>query len=182
MGGYSFGPAPSYFLIYEGRGYDYKAIAGVAHDYRYPERGPLKQEEFSGRQGRCCYPPSLRSAERRPRSLPRFTRLKVSEHELRPIASDCLCRNKVRSRPSKSSVPLLVHSLGDALREMKSSIAPTVRTVQGSLSNRATSISVSTSRSAAFRRNRICSIRAFGMAFHRRVNSGSINFDALPFH
>jgi hypothetical protein len=45
---YRFGPARSYFLIYEGRRYDSKAIAGVAHDYQFPERGPLKLDEFSG--------------------------------------------------------------------------------------------------------------------------------------
>jgi hypothetical protein len=45
---YGFGSARSYFLIYEGRQYDSKAIAGVAHGYQYPDKGPLLAKDFTG--------------------------------------------------------------------------------------------------------------------------------------
>lgn len=40
--------ARSYVLLYNDRAYDSKAIAGVAYGYEYPDRGPLKADEFSG--------------------------------------------------------------------------------------------------------------------------------------
>lgn len=45
---YGFGRARSYFLRYNGRNYDSKAIAGVACGFQHPEWGPLKPEDFSG--------------------------------------------------------------------------------------------------------------------------------------
>jgi 5-methylcytosine-specific restriction enzyme A len=44
---YKFGPARSYFLEWNGRLYDSKAIAGAAHGY-LPGRGVLTSSEFSG--------------------------------------------------------------------------------------------------------------------------------------
>lgn len=45
---HDFGRARSYFLRYDGRLYDSKAIAAVAHGYQWPDRGPLRADEFSG--------------------------------------------------------------------------------------------------------------------------------------
>ncbi len=45
---YGFGLAKNYFLRYEGKLYDSKAICGVAHAYEFPERGPLRPPEFAG--------------------------------------------------------------------------------------------------------------------------------------
>lgn len=45
---YGFSPAHSYLLEYDGKFYDSKAIAGAAHGYQFPERGPLQAREFSG--------------------------------------------------------------------------------------------------------------------------------------
>ena len=45
---YGFGPARSYFLDFEGRRYDSKAIAGVAVGFEHPERGPLRPDRVRG--------------------------------------------------------------------------------------------------------------------------------------
>src|SRR5262245_15423099 len=45
---YGFHPAREYSLIVDGRQYDSKAIAGVAHKYARPDVGPLRAGEFSG--------------------------------------------------------------------------------------------------------------------------------------
>lgn len=45
---YGFGKATKYFLIYNGRRYDSKAISGVAYGFQYPEHGPLSRSEFHG--------------------------------------------------------------------------------------------------------------------------------------
>jgi hypothetical protein len=45
---YGYGRAREYFLVHEGRYYDSKAIAGVAHQYQFPGDGPLAHTEFSG--------------------------------------------------------------------------------------------------------------------------------------
>jgi hypothetical protein len=45
---YGFGHARRYFLVYGGKHYDSKAIAGVAHGFQFPGRGALKSEGFSG--------------------------------------------------------------------------------------------------------------------------------------
>lgn len=45
---YHFGPARTYVLRYEGKDYDSKAIAGVAHGYQFPESGPLISDLFTG--------------------------------------------------------------------------------------------------------------------------------------
>ena len=37
---YGFQPARSYFLVHDGRRYDSKAIAGVAHGYQFPGQVP----------------------------------------------------------------------------------------------------------------------------------------------
>ena len=39
---YHFGHAKSYWLVYDGRKYDSKAIIGVAHKYARPDLGQLK--------------------------------------------------------------------------------------------------------------------------------------------
>jgi uncharacterized protein DUF3883 len=45
---YGFGPATKYMVRFEGKEYDSKAIAGIAHKYQYPALGPLHSEDFSG--------------------------------------------------------------------------------------------------------------------------------------
>ncbi len=45
---YGFGRSRGYVLWHHGRGYDSKAIAGVAFGLQHPESGPLRSEEFSG--------------------------------------------------------------------------------------------------------------------------------------
>jgi len=45
---YGYGPAKRYFLERDGRLYDSKAIFGVALGYEYPERGYVRNNEFSG--------------------------------------------------------------------------------------------------------------------------------------
>ncbi|PZO40732.1 MAG: hypothetical protein DCE92_01935 [Alphaproteobacteria bacterium] len=45
---YGYGRARSLFIAREGSLYDSKAIAGVAFGIQFPDRGPLKPEEFSG--------------------------------------------------------------------------------------------------------------------------------------
>jgi putative restriction endonuclease len=45
---YGFKEARGYFLQIDGKRYDSKAIAGAAHGYQYPDRGPLKAGVFSG--------------------------------------------------------------------------------------------------------------------------------------
>lgn len=45
---YGYGYAKSYFVQHEGRPYDSKAIIGVAFGKQFPERGPLRNNEFSG--------------------------------------------------------------------------------------------------------------------------------------
>lgn len=48
---YGFGKARRYFLVFDGKYYDSKAIAGAAYGYVFPNRGPLKNSEFSGGLG-----------------------------------------------------------------------------------------------------------------------------------
>lgn len=43
-----FGPALSYFLVWEGRRYDSKAIAGVAHNFERPDLEALTTHSFTG--------------------------------------------------------------------------------------------------------------------------------------
>ena len=45
---YGFGKARQYFVDYDGRLYDSKAIIGAAHGFEFPTLGPLKSSEFSG--------------------------------------------------------------------------------------------------------------------------------------
>jgi hypothetical protein len=45
---HGFGSARRYFLIYNGRKYDSKAIAGVALGYQFPSQGQLASADFSG--------------------------------------------------------------------------------------------------------------------------------------
>lgn len=45
---YGFGRARKYSLYIDGQLYDSKAIVGVAHGYEYPDKGPLKSDEFVG--------------------------------------------------------------------------------------------------------------------------------------
>lgn len=45
---HGFKPARSYFLEVDGREYDSKAIAGVAHGYQFPTLGSLRPSDFSG--------------------------------------------------------------------------------------------------------------------------------------
>src|SRR5262249_35865887 len=45
---YGFGRARAYFLERDGRHYDSKAIAGVAHQYLGPNHKPLRFTKFTG--------------------------------------------------------------------------------------------------------------------------------------
>ena len=45
---YGFGRAREYFLEVNGKLYDSKAIAGVAHAFQFPDTGPLRPSEVSG--------------------------------------------------------------------------------------------------------------------------------------
>src|SRR5262245_19721110 len=45
---YGYGPAKRYFVELDGKRYDSKAIYGVAVGYQHPDRGPLRNAEFSG--------------------------------------------------------------------------------------------------------------------------------------
>jgi hypothetical protein len=45
---YGFREAQKYFLIWKGKRYPSKAIAGVAHKFEFPEKGPLKSSKFNG--------------------------------------------------------------------------------------------------------------------------------------
>lgn len=45
---YGFAPAREYFLKFEGKTYDSKAIIGVAHKYQFPNFGVLNPSEFGG--------------------------------------------------------------------------------------------------------------------------------------
>ncbi|MCZ4536506.1 DUF3578 domain-containing protein [Gordonia terrae] len=45
---YGFGRATHYALVVDGREYDPKAIAGVAHGFDHPDEGPLKNTDFNG--------------------------------------------------------------------------------------------------------------------------------------
>ena len=45
---YDFGSARSYFIMRDGRQYNSKAIAGVAHRFARPDEGPLTADAFSG--------------------------------------------------------------------------------------------------------------------------------------
>ena len=45
---YGFGRAREYFLAYNGKLYDSKAIVGAAHGYQFPQHGPLGPHDFSG--------------------------------------------------------------------------------------------------------------------------------------
>jgi hypothetical protein len=45
---YGFGPSREYFVEYDGIRYDSKAIAGAAHGFQHPDRGPLRARDFSG--------------------------------------------------------------------------------------------------------------------------------------
>lgn len=45
---YGFRRAKSYYLSFEGRLYDSKAIIGVAHKYQFPLQGALRPSQFTG--------------------------------------------------------------------------------------------------------------------------------------
>ena len=45
---YGYAPARVYLLELDGKHYDSKAIAGVAHGIQYPDLGPLTANEFNG--------------------------------------------------------------------------------------------------------------------------------------
>ena len=45
---FGYGKAREYFLLHDGKHYDSKAIIGVAHQFQFPDRGPLKNTDFSG--------------------------------------------------------------------------------------------------------------------------------------
>ncbi len=45
---YGYGEAKAYYLVYEGREYDSKAIAGVARRYARPDLGPMLSAKFTG--------------------------------------------------------------------------------------------------------------------------------------
>ncbi len=45
---YGYGSATEYFLVFNGKKYDSKAIAGVAVGKQFPARGPMRNNEFTG--------------------------------------------------------------------------------------------------------------------------------------
>lgn len=45
---YGYDPAREYVVHWNGKEYDSKAIAGVAHGFEFPELGPLKPQDFYG--------------------------------------------------------------------------------------------------------------------------------------
>jgi hypothetical protein len=47
---YGFGEAREYFLVYQGRRYDSKAVIGAAFSFEFPNRTPLTSHDFSGGQ------------------------------------------------------------------------------------------------------------------------------------
>jgi predicted RNA-binding protein with PUA-like domain len=51
---YGFGEAKNYFILYENKVYDSKAIAGVARGIEHPELGALTPKEFSGGENRVA--------------------------------------------------------------------------------------------------------------------------------
>ncbi|WP_232209699.1 HNH endonuclease [Rhodobacter ferrooxidans] len=53
---YGFGTAKSYYIVVNGKQYDSKAIAGVAHGYARPDLGPLAFSDFSGGQAQVQRP------------------------------------------------------------------------------------------------------------------------------
>jgi MoxR-like ATPase len=48
---HGFGPSRGYLIRFNGKEYDSKAIAGVAHGYQFPELGALSASEFTGGVG-----------------------------------------------------------------------------------------------------------------------------------
>lgn len=48
---YKFGKALKYFLHFDGKRYDSKAIVAVAYGKQYPDEGPLQSHSFSGGEG-----------------------------------------------------------------------------------------------------------------------------------
>jgi hypothetical protein len=48
---YGYGPAKSFFVQHDGKLYDSKALIGVAVGKQFPDRGPLRNNEFSGGEG-----------------------------------------------------------------------------------------------------------------------------------
>ena len=56
---YGFRSAKSYYLKFNGKRYDSKAIVGSAIGYQFPENGPLRSQNFSG--GEATVAPKLKS-------------------------------------------------------------------------------------------------------------------------
>lgn len=56
---HGFGRSRNFFLQYNNREYDSKAIVGVAHGYQFPHEGPLAASDFSG--GEATVQPLLES-------------------------------------------------------------------------------------------------------------------------
>lgn len=55
---YGFRPAREYHLVVDGERFDSKAILGAAHGFEFPERGPLRSDQFSG--GAATVAPKLK--------------------------------------------------------------------------------------------------------------------------
>ena len=45
---YGYASARRYRLVHNGKSYDLKAIAGAAFGFQFPDRGPLRSDQFSG--------------------------------------------------------------------------------------------------------------------------------------
>lgn len=45
---YGFGPSRTYFVEFDGKRYDSKAIVGAAYGFQFPGLGPLTAHDFSG--------------------------------------------------------------------------------------------------------------------------------------
>jgi hypothetical protein len=48
LSNHGFRPPTKYLIWHDGKTYDSKAIAGVAHGIQFPDKGVLTSEEFTG--------------------------------------------------------------------------------------------------------------------------------------
>jgi hypothetical protein len=76
---YGFGKSKEYFLDFEGKLYDSKAIIGAAHGYEFPEQGPLSSNDFSG--GNASVKPKLEAFGFSVRAIEAQTETELMEEE-----------------------------------------------------------------------------------------------------
>lgn len=99
---YGYGPSRSYFIVYAGRRYDSKAIAGVAVGKQFPKANPLSAADFSG--GEATVKAKLEQLgfafESTPKRNPDWTR------EETILALDLYARRR-RSLPGKEDLEIV---------------------------------------------------------------------------